>query len=120
MPIYTYECENCGQRFDAKQSFSDEPLTVCPTCEGKIHRVIQPVGVVFKGSGFYVTDSKAKQNLATPSNKKEDAKSDGGGESTSSGTSESSTTESAASPAKAEATAKPVAEAPKSTASEPK
>jgi putative FmdB family regulatory protein len=74
--MYTYECENCGERFEAKQSFSDSPLTVCPTCEGKIHRVIQPVGVVFKGSGFYVNDSRGgKQNLATPGTKKEETKS---------------------------------------------
>lgn len=71
MPVYTYECETCGQRFDARQSFSDAPLTVCPNCGGKIRRVIQPVGVVFKGSGFYVTDSRGKQNLAT-SGKKDD------------------------------------------------
>ena len=71
MPVYTYECENCGQRFDARQSFSDAPLSVCPNCGGKVRRVIQPVGVVFKGSGFYVTDSRGKQNLAT-SGKKDD------------------------------------------------
>jgi putative FmdB family regulatory protein len=82
MPVYTYECDDCGQRFDAKQSFSDSALTVCPTCEGKLHRVIQPVGVVFKGSGFYITDSKGKQNLATTGAKKDDAKS---GESSASG-----------------------------------
>ena len=79
MPVYTYECESCGERFEARQSFNDEPLTVCPTCEGKLYRVIQPVGVVFKGSGFYVTDSRGKQNLATGGTRKEDAKpSDGG------------------------------------------
>ncbi len=74
MPVYTYECENCGERFEARQSFNDEPLTVCPTCEGKLYRVIQPVGIVFKGSGFYVTDSRGKQNLATSGTRKEDAK----------------------------------------------
>ncbi len=74
MPIYTYECENCGERFEAKQSFSETPLAVCPTCEGKLHRVIQPVGVVFKGSGFYVTDSRGKQSLATGGTKKEEGK----------------------------------------------
>jgi putative FmdB family regulatory protein len=86
MPVYTYECDNCGQRFDAKQSFSDAPLTVCPTCEGKIHRVIQPVGVVFKGSGFYITDSKGKQNLATTNAKKDEGKAaDAGGSSSDNG-----------------------------------
>src|ERR1051326_6890865 len=107
MPVYTYECEECGARFDARQSFNDTPLTVCPTCEGKIHRVIQPVGVVFKGSGFYVNDSRSKQNLATTgSGKKEDSKSGEGG-----------STEAAASTTKSEgasetSTAKPAAETP--------
>ncbi len=78
MPVYTYECENCGERFEARQSFNDEPLTVCPTCEGKLYRVIQPVGIVFKGSGFYVTDSRGKQNLATPGTRKEEAKTSNG------------------------------------------
>ncbi len=76
MPIYMYECANCGDRFEVKQSFSDEPITVCPTCEGAVHRVIQPVGVVFKGSGFYVTDSRSKQSLATSGAKKDEPKSD--------------------------------------------
>jgi len=75
MPIYTYECESCGERFEAKQSFYDGPLTMCPTCEGELHRIIQPVGIVFKGSGFYVTDSRGKQNLATSGTKKDDEKS---------------------------------------------
>ena len=79
MPVYTYECEN-GHRFEARQSFNDAPLDVCPTCGAKIHRVIQPVGVVFKGSGFYVTDSRGKQNLATSGAKKDEGKSSEGGE----------------------------------------
>jgi putative FmdB family regulatory protein len=74
MPIYLYECENCGGRFEAKQSFSDVPLKICPICEGRVHRVIQPASVVFKGSGFYVTDSRGKQNLATSGVKKDESK----------------------------------------------
>lgn len=73
MPLYAYECENCGVRFDRRQSFNDAPLTICPECEGKVHRVIQPVGVVFKGSGFYVTDSKGKQSIATSGTRKDDS-----------------------------------------------
>ena len=107
MPVYTYECDNCGERFEAKQSFSDAPLSVCPTCsEAKLHRVIQPVGIVFKGSGFYVTDSRGKQNLATSGTKKDDGKSSsegGSGEGASTSTSTESTpaakTETAAKPA---------------------
>jgi len=73
MPLYAYECESCGVRFDVRQSFNDASLTVCPECEGKVHRIIQPVGVVFKGSGFYVTDSKGKQSIATSGTRKDEA-----------------------------------------------
>lgn len=73
MPIYTYQCEECGVRFDARQKFSDDPIEVCPECSGHTHRVPQPVGIVFKGSGWYVTDSKGRNSLATPGGKKDDA-----------------------------------------------
>ncbi len=66
MPIYTYQCDDCGVRFDARQKFADDPLEECPECGGHVHRVPQPVGIVFKGSGWYAKDSKATQNLATP------------------------------------------------------
>ena len=58
MAIYVYRCDHCGQTFERRQSISDAPLADCPECEGRVQRVIQPVGIVFKGSGFYVTDSK--------------------------------------------------------------
>src|SRR5579871_5066025 len=58
MPLYEYQCESCGQRFEIRQSFKDEPLTVCPRCGGPIHRLIQAPAIVFKGSGFYATDHK--------------------------------------------------------------
>jgi putative FmdB family regulatory protein len=58
MPIYQYECDTCGVRFERMQRMSDEPLTECPECDGKVHRVIQPVGIIFKGSGFYITDNR--------------------------------------------------------------
>jgi putative FmdB family regulatory protein len=57
MPVYTYRCTNCGIQFDQQQSFSDEPLIRCPECGKKtLKKVYQPVGIVFKGSGFYATD----------------------------------------------------------------
>ncbi len=60
MPIYTYRCENCGFRFDQSQKFSDAPLTKCPECGKKtLHKVYTPVGIVFKGSGFYATDHRS-------------------------------------------------------------
>ena len=74
MPIYVYQCESCGVAFERQQSFSDAPLTRCPECEGHVHRVIQPVGIVFKGSGFYVTDNRAKSSTALPGESKDGAK----------------------------------------------
>jgi putative FmdB family regulatory protein len=53
MPLYVYKCENCGLTFERRQSIKDKPLTTCPECQGPL----QPVGIVFKGPGFYVTDN---------------------------------------------------------------
>lgn len=72
MPTYVYECEDCGVRFERLQSYSDAPLRDCPECNGHVHRVIQPVGVIFKGSGFYVTDNKGKSSTGIPAGKKEE------------------------------------------------
>jgi putative FmdB family regulatory protein len=58
MPIYEYECEKCKRRFEVLQHFSDDPVKECRECGGPVRRVIQPVGVIFKGSGFYVTDNR--------------------------------------------------------------
>lgn len=72
MPIYEYECEQCGVRFERLQRMSDAPLTDCPECNGHIHRVMQPVGIIFKGSGFYVTDNKGKSSTGIPVKKKDE------------------------------------------------
>ena len=58
MPIYVYECTNCGNRFEQHQHISDDPIQICPECGGQVQRLIQSVGVIFKGSGFYVTDNR--------------------------------------------------------------
>jgi putative FmdB family regulatory protein len=60
MPTYEYLCKSCGQRFETWQKMSDEPLTVCPNCGAEIHRVLFATGVVFKGSGFYSTETRAQ------------------------------------------------------------
>ena len=63
MPLYTYRCSNCENEFDLRQSFSDDPIRICLMCDGDVRRVIQQVPVLFKGSGFYVTDNrKGKAN----------------------------------------------------------
>lgn len=84
MPVYAYKCDNCGYYFEEKQSFSDDPITDCPNCghQQTVHRVIQPVGVVFKGSGFYVTDNRGSKSSTAP------ASSSGNGDTGSSGASE--------------------------------
>ena len=58
MPTYQYTCTDCGEQVEAVQKFSDDPLTVCPHCGGKLRKVFSPVGIVFKGSGFYRNDSR--------------------------------------------------------------
>jgi len=78
MPIYEYQCKECGVRFERFQRFSEEPLKVCPECGGTVYRLLQPVGIIFKGSGFYVTDHRASSSTTTPG--KKSAKENGGSE----------------------------------------
>ena len=59
MPTYQYACTECGEQLEKVQKFSDDPLTVCPNCNGRLRKVFSPVGIVFKGSGFYRTDSRS-------------------------------------------------------------
>jgi putative FmdB family regulatory protein len=64
MPIYTYRCEHCGVQFERTLKFSDDPLTVCPECETEtLRKVYLPVGIVFKGSGFYATDNRSPSGM---------------------------------------------------------
>jgi len=120
VPTYQYACTACGHKFDAVQSFSDASLTDCPECAGRLRKVFSSVGIVFKGSGFYRTDSRATESAGDVkaeksdksekkpadagssggdggSAKKEPAKSDAGAKSSgSSGSSGSSSTPAAA------------------------
>lgn len=100
MPIYTYKCENCGYYFDQFQHFTDDPLTVCPRCNMvALRKVYQPVGIVFKGKGFYATDNRS------PSGQQYSHKAEGGGGNGSKSSSESVKTEGASKePAKASTT----------------
>ena len=72
MPTYQYTCTECGEPLEAVQKFSDEPLTVCPACGGRLRKVFSPVGIVFKGSGFYRTDSRKSATAAAPAAKDKD------------------------------------------------
>jgi len=76
VPTYQYACTECGERLEAVQSFSDPALTDCPVCQGRLRKVFNSVGVVFKGSGFYRNDSRkpAKESSSTETKKPETAK----------------------------------------------
>ena len=78
MPTYEYECTVCGQHIEVFQRFSEDPLTICGVCGGKLRKVFHPAGIVFKGSGFYATDSRAKASSGTASTKDSDGGSSSG------------------------------------------
>ncbi len=110
MPTYQYACKECDHRFEAVQSFSDPSLTVCPQCSGTLRKVFSSVGVVFKGSGFYRTDSRdsAKSSTAaTPakSETKTESKSETKTESKSESKSDTSSTSSSSGTTKTAAAA---------------
>ena len=123
MPTYQYACKEpaCGHRFEAVQSFSDDPIAICPVCEGQVRKVFSAVGVVFKGSGFYRTDSRenAKSSNGSSSNesssngsgekKSEAASSSSSGESSGSGSSGSASKTSASSGSSSGSTSKAAA-----------
>ena len=110
MPTYAYVCADCGHAFDAVQSFTEDSLTTCPQCSGRLRKQFGAVGVVFKGSGFYKTDSRTSSDKGagnsssssssgngSSSNGSSGASSDGGGSTSSSSSSESSTSSGASS-----------------------
>ena len=66
MPTYQYRCKACGEELEAVQRFSDPALTTCPACSGELRKVYNAVGVVFKGSGFYATDSRTQTSTSKP------------------------------------------------------
>ncbi|MGA8988578.1 FmdB family zinc ribbon protein [Aeromicrobium sp.] len=67
MPKYQYQCKDCGEALEVQQSFTDDALSVCPTCQGDLRKVFNAVGVVFKGSGFYRNDSRSTSNPSSSS-----------------------------------------------------
>jgi putative FmdB family regulatory protein len=75
MPTYTYHCDNCGIRFDQYQKFSEAPLTTCPECgEPTLRKVYQPVGIVFKGKGFYATDNRSPSGQTYSADREDSSK----------------------------------------------
>ncbi|MEU1122783.1 FmdB family zinc ribbon protein [Streptomyces sp. NPDC005899] len=70
MPTYQYQCTECGEGLEAVQKFTDDALTVCPNCEGRLKKVFSAVGIVFKGSGFYRNDSRGSSSSSTPATPK--------------------------------------------------
>lgn len=115
MPTYSYACTECDNRFDAVQAFTDDALTECPTCSGRLRKLFNSVGVVFKGSGFYRTDSResgktsangsssgsASGSEKSSSAEKSSAPEKSSGDSAGSGSSNSSTSSSSAAAASA-------------------
>lgn len=90
MPIYTYRCDNCGVEFDRRQAVNDPLLKVCPDCGKKaLHKVYTPVGIVFKGSGFYATDNRSPSGQHNSKNSHEEKSSTNNSAKTSSGESSS-------------------------------
>jgi putative FmdB family regulatory protein len=119
MPTYEYACKDCGHHLEVVQAFTDDALTECPNCSGQLRKVFSPIGISFKGSGFYKTDSRSgsSKSTAAASDKKEsasdkssstsesksDAKSDSKGDSGSKGDSTSKSDSSSSSSSKSEA-----------------
>ena len=101
MPTYQYTCTECGEPLETVQKFSDEPLTLCPACGGRLRKVFSPVGIVFKGSGFYRTDSRKSAAAAAPATKEKEKSS---AESSSSSTSDSGSSNGSADKAAAKKT----------------
>jgi putative FmdB family regulatory protein len=98
MPTYEYRCRNCGEHLEVVQSFKDDPLTECPNCAGELRKVFSPIGIAFKGSGFYRNDSRGSSSSTTSSGAE---KSDAATTSSSSAGSEKSTSSSSSSDSKA-------------------
>lgn len=92
MPTYQYTCSECGEGLEAVQKFTDDALTECPACHGRLRKVFSPVGVVFKGSGFYRNDSRNGSNGKVPATSSSSKDKDSSSSSSTSSSSDSSST----------------------------
>ena len=112
MPTYQYACTACDHRFDAVQSFSDPSLTDCPVCSGRLRKVFSSVGIVFKGSGFYRTDSRSGATVPeTKTETKSESKSESNGSAASSSSSSKESSSSASSSSSSSSSSTPAAAA---------
>jgi putative FmdB family regulatory protein len=96
MPTYEYRCRDCGEPLEVVQSFTDGPLTMCPACGGELRKVFQAVGIAFKGSGFYKTDSRKPAKASSSSDSASESSGSSDVKSTSSGSSDVKSTSSGA------------------------
>ncbi|NYV75506.1 FmdB family zinc ribbon protein [Streptomyces sp. UH6] len=110
MPTYQYQCTECGEGLEAVQKFTDDALTECPNCQGRLKKVFSAVGIVFKGSGFYRNDSRGSSSSSSPA-----AKSGSSSSTSSSGSSSSSS--SSGSGSSSSTTAAPAASTPAASSS---
>ncbi|MEU6139310.1 FmdB family zinc ribbon protein [Streptomyces sp. NPDC047081] len=90
MPTYQYQCTECGEGLEAVQKFTDDALTECPSCGGRLKKVFSAVGIVFKGSGFYRNDSRGSSSSSSPASSKPSTSTSSSSDSSSSSTSSSS------------------------------
>jgi putative FmdB family regulatory protein len=118
LPTYQYACTECGHQLEAVQSFTDSPLTECPACEGRLRKLFNSVGIVFKGSGFYRTDSRSSADKSSSDSSAASSSSSSSSDKTSTSTSSSSdksssssTSTSASSGSSSSSSAKPAAAA---------
>lgn len=93
MPTYQYQCTACGEGLEAVQKFTDDALTECPSCQGRLKKVFSAVGIVFKGSGFYRNDSRGSSSSSSPASSKSSTSSSSDSSSSSSTSSSSSSSE---------------------------
>ncbi|MFJ3617976.1 FmdB family zinc ribbon protein [Streptomyces iakyrus] len=94
MPTYQYQCTECGEGLEAVQKFTDDALTECPSCKGRLKKVFSAVGIVFKGSGFYRNDSRGSSSSSSPAAKSSSSASSGSSSSDSGSSSSASSSSS--------------------------
>lgn len=99
MPTYQYQCTECGEGLEAVQKFTDDALTECPSCSGRLKKVFSAVGIVFKGSGFYRNDSRGSSSSSSPASSKPSSSSSASASGSTSSSSSSSSSSSASSSA---------------------